>query len=181
MLSTRTLLLLAMVASAIVPSCAVSVARAIAEKEAEQGAVTAIEAAGGEVIWLSYSPIDWLWIALVGDDPYMRVGFVCFHEQRLTDEGLKQLVEKDLPRCTQLSNLSFDGETRLTVRGLKQLSRVPQLKCVGINDMPLDDAAVVELSSLKQVEELTLRGTNVTPAGIRKLQIALPRCWIDVE
>jgi hypothetical protein len=169
------------VGSVALNCCCISLQRAIAERAEERRAVEEIAKAGGEVMLLSYSPLDWLWMALLGDDPYMRVGWVGFVEGRLTDDLLKRLAERHLKVCQQLRSVSIQGASRLTGQGLKHLSRVPQIEEVCVCDVPLGDADLRELQSLTQVRMLTLKKTKVTRAGARQLQTSLPGCVLTVE
>ncbi len=180
MLRVGTLLFLA-IGSVTLYHEAYSLQMALAQRRQEQESVKEISTAGGEVILVSYSLLDGLWIALLGDDPYMRIGVVIFQETRLTDDGMQRLAQQYLQRCEELSSVSICRENHLTGKGLSHLSRIPQLQEVRVCEVPLGDADLQELRDLKQVRMLTLKRTNVTTAGAKQLQKALPNCLILLE
>ena len=57
------------------------------------------------------------------------------------------------------------------------------------NDDPVDpvdglfrtDATIPALAQLRELREVEMWDTKITPAGVRKLQAALPECYINIE
>lgn len=74
-----------------------------------------------------------------------------------------------------------EGELALVARHLAEDSRhletLPNLR-LNLRRVPIDDDDLQYLKALTNLEELDLRGTKVTDAGVRKLQQALPNCEI---
>jgi outer membrane lipoprotein-sorting protein len=90
----------------------------------------------------------------------------------LTDVGLKHYLAAVEPPTT----LNLRG-TRVTDAGLKELAGLKTLKKL---DLPtqVTDAGLKELAGLKSLQLLNLEGTDVTDAGVERLQKALPGCKI---
>jgi hypothetical protein len=62
---------------------------------------------------------------------------------------------------------------------LKELKKLKQLTTPVLGQTAVTDAGLKELKELKQMEEMILTACeNVTDAGVRHLQEALPKCKI---
>ena len=55
---------------------------------------------------------------------------------------------------------------------------LPNLRVLNLRRLPIDDDDLQYLQALTDLEELDLRGTQVTEEGVKKLQRALPNCEI---
>ena len=91
----------------------------------------------------------------------------------VTDAGLVHLAG-----LTQLEWLDL-YDTRVTGTGLVHFQGLSQLKKLRLNGTQITDAELVHLQGLSQLNELDLSRTQVTDAGVRQLQKALPKCWIE--
>jgi hypothetical protein len=56
---------------------------------------------------------------------------------------------------------------------------LPNLRVLNLRRLPIDDDDLQYLQALTDLEELDLRGTQVTEEGVKKLQEALPDCKIE--
>ena len=114
----------------------------------------------------------------------------------ITDDGLVQLKSLQKLEVLELNN------TKITDKGLKHLSALTTLKHLSLADVvaygtffgsgsreetdhvvyvvpQITDAGLMYLESLKNLESLDLAGTQVTEAGVMRLQQALPNCNIS--
>jgi hypothetical protein len=67
----------------------------------------------------------------------------------------------------------------VTDKGLKDLNQLKGLATLGLGRTEVTDMGLKELNELKQLKELILVGCmNVTDAGVKELQKALPECKI---
>ena len=67
-------------------------------------------------------------------------------------------------------------ETRITDAGLVYLKGLTNLEVgLGLNHTAITDVGLEHLKDLKKLKQLSLRGTNVTDAGVRKLKLSLPQ------
>jgi len=94
-------------------------------------------------------------------------------ENNIGDEGLKHLGNiKSLKKLLLMEN-------RFTAAGLQHLAGHKGLAHLDLRwNKQLDDTAIPYLVQLKHVKELTLFQTSVSPAGIKRIQEALPACKI---
>jgi hypothetical protein len=114
----------------------------------------------------------------------------------VTDDGLKELT-----RMKQLETLNLGG-TQVTDVGLPDLARMTQLRSLDLSVTEVTDAGLEHLKGLTNLDVLSLWGTKVTDAGlvhlkglsglrllnlwktqvtvegVKKLQEALPDCYI---
>lgn len=92
----------------------------------------------------------------------------------LTASAVETLVS-----LTDLTALTLRG-TGLTDRGLSPLARLPALTRLDLSDNPeVSDAGLEPLMSMRHLVTLDLRNTQVTAAGMDRLQKALPGCRIQ--
>lgn len=74
------------------------------------------------------------------------------------------------------------NETNVTANGLRFLRPLGVLRSLKLQDIPgIDDQALPDLSAMRSLTHLYLRGTHVTPEGVRRLKAALPPCTIDID
>jgi hypothetical protein len=62
---------------------------------------------------------------------------------------------------------------------LRALKDLPGLRALCLSYMPVDDSDLDYIIPLKQLRQVELTGTEVTDAGVAKLQQALPNCKIS--
>jgi len=116
---------------------------------------------------------------------------------KVTDAGFKKLSES--PAAAKYTSLAitsseitnaaltylkpFDSLTvlelagsKVTDAGVSALLELPTLTWLDLSHTALTDEALLALAGLKNLKTLNLRDTRVTPAGVRKLWIALPGC-----
>jgi hypothetical protein len=91
---------------------------------------------------------------------------------RVTDAGLIHLQE-----VKQLESLWL-AKTHITDAGLVHLLPLSRLKCLFLENTTVTDAGLVHLQGMHQLQGLGLDNTKVTDEGVRKLQQALPKCYI---
>ncbi len=92
----------------------------------------------------------------------------------LTDAALAELA-----RCSRLTTLNLATCPAITVERIAQVRSLPQLRRLDLRKTNLDDQVVEVLAPAKQLRVIRLAGTQVTEAGARRLQQALPQTWID--
>ena|SRR5687768_553150 len=98
---------------------------------------------------------------------------VLLDNPELTDDDLQGLKNAPLTR-----SLTIVG-SRITDKGLVHLRNLRQLELLDLKKNPqITDAGLVHLEELENLEKLILIGTSVTPAGVKKLQRALPNTKI---
>ncbi len=94
------------------------------------------------------------------------------------------ITDACLPALTGMSNLSFLdlGQTRITDAGLAQLARIRSLsdRTLANDEKSAGNVAGLQLGGSRrpQLPALVLDNTPTTPAGVLKLQEALPDCNI---
>jgi hypothetical protein len=92
---------------------------------------------------------------------------------QITDAGLQHL--KGL---TQLKTLFLSGR-KVTDAGLEHLRGLTQLQQLNLYDTQVTDAGLSHLKGLTQLQTLFLGGTKVTDEGVKRLEQALPNCFIS--
>ena len=98
---------------------------------------------------------------------------VLLDNPELTDDDLQGLKNAPLTR-----SLTIVG-SRITDKGLVYLKNLRQLELLDLKKNPqITDAGLEHLEELKNLEKLILIGTSVTPAGVKRLQQALPNTKI---
>jgi hypothetical protein len=150
------------IVATLVGCCLVAIGVKVVEGRRQQTAVVALQQLGGEVyydyefnsqgLYLANSTLpepEWL-RALLGDDFFRNVHWISLGGQLVTDTGLQ-----NLQGLSRLEWLSLNNAPAVTYAGLEQLR------------------------ALNQLDELYLYGTQVTAAGVARLQRALPRCDIQ--
>lgn len=97
-------------------------------------------------------------------------------QTNVTDKGVAALAEMQLDN---LKTLYLAG-TKITDSGMSSLVRLKQLAKLDISECPgITDAAVEPLMACKALEELTVRGTQMSEKGLQALSSALPNCLIE--
>ena len=61
---------------------------------------------------------------------------------------------------------------------MKHLAALPKLTQLRLVGADVTDAAIPDLKKLVLLTDLDLKGTKVSPAGVKELAAALPNCWI---
>ena len=101
-----------------------------------------------------------------------------FPENDLADAAMAHICKIKTLKELQLM------ECNITNAGLKHLANLPELTSLDLGFCNfIDDAGLVEVEKLTKLQQLGLRGKKlkVTPAGIAKLQKALPNCKITTS
>ena len=97
---------------------------------------------------------------------------LCLNGTKVSDAGLEHLTG-----LTQLQDL-YLGDTKVNDAGLQYLKGLTQLQSLSLANTKVSDAGLQYLKGLTQLKHLDLGGTKVSDAGVKKLQQALPNCWI---
>lgn len=129
------------------------------------------------------------------DDQKQVVG-VNFGERRIADadlahlKGLTHLRELDLTRTPitsaglvhvkELKSLRklYLTDTRVDDAGIAHLQGLKSLELLGLSGTRVGDPAVDQLCELGALKTLFCIGTKISPAGVQKLQKALPKCEV---
>jgi Leucine-rich repeat (LRR) protein len=91
----------------------------------------------------------------------------------ITDDGLYQL--RQLPKLRLLSL----KKTEITDAGLRHLQKLPNLTELNLEDTTVTDDGLDALAQMGRLKQIDLWGAaDVTTAGLRRLQKALPNCEI---
>ena len=91
----------------------------------------------------------------------------------VTEEGARYLS-----RFRALRRLNLDGSQAIGDAAVKQLSRLPDLRYLNLSRSPVTDASLTDLAQLQRLEHLDVEVTQITVAGVRRLEKALPECEI---
>ncbi|MFI5380903.1 MAG: leucine-rich repeat domain-containing protein [Tepidisphaerales bacterium] len=89
-----------------------------------------------------------------------------------------QITDAGLAHLGKLNVLMLSG-TRITDVGLLRLKELRGLQRLDVDDTQITDTGLIHLEELKKLREVRLWRTNVTAAGVAKLQSALPKAHID--
>jgi hypothetical protein len=128
---------------------------------------------------------------------FADIRWVIFNDRQITDAGLDRLKSmtglqmlwlinikftdaglEHLQGLTQLQYLRLDY-TQVTGVGLKNLKGLTHLRFLCLANSQVTDQGLEQAKGLTQLQELILDGTQVTDTGVKKLQQALPNCWIS--
>jgi len=167
----------------------------------QQQAVEAILAAGGVVNYehqLDRSdPPGPVWLRqLIGDEYFFSVNFVSFHKGEVDDATMAAVS-----RLTGLTNLLLQGanitdaqlvhlkgltnliqldlsKTQVTDVGMVHLKSMTNLGVLKLISTKITNSGLMHLKGLTNLKDLRLYNTQVTDEGIKKLQQALPNCYI---
>ncbi len=96
-------------------------------------------------------------------------------ESRITDDGIKELVEV----CPNLEALNVFSAS-VTDASLGQLTRLRKLRSMQLNDMPITDQGIQQLGRCPALEYLWLQRTKVTELGVSELRMSHPRINANV-
>jgi internalin A len=92
---------------------------------------------------------------------------------RMTDAGLDHLAS-----LTSLWRLRLD-RSAITDAGLTRLKALKTLETLSLNETELTDSSVKTLAGFQSLNSLNLDRTGISPAGIERLQQALPKARIS--
>jgi hypothetical protein len=112
-------------------------------------------------------------LAHIGGLRTLRV--LCLNNTQITDAGLEHIKGLSQLRVLWLTN------TQVTDAGLKHLKGLKQLTLLGLYGTHIGDAGLDHLKGLGRLERLFLARTRVTDDGVKKLQRALPNCYIPPD
>ena len=71
--------------------------------------------------------------------------------------------------------------TKISDDGLKQLASLEQLETLDLASTNITDAGLDHLVGLKKLKRLNVEGSDVTLAGMKKLRVALPDLFVQLE
>lgn len=91
------------------------------------------------------------------------------------DDDLRSLSD-----CIRLRFISTPGSSAVGATGLKHLACCTSLETLSMSCLSSDDELQV-LTELRNLKRLDIRGPNLTPDGIDRLKLALPKCVIDAR
>jgi serine/threonine protein kinase/Leucine-rich repeat (LRR) protein len=93
-------------------------------------------------------------------EPFVLTGVQIRNNEKVTDEGLRNLKDCHTIRAINVSN------TPITDAGLAHLKDLKNLELLWASATGITDAGLVHLQNAKQLTELNLAQTNVTDAGL---------------
>jgi FKBP-type peptidyl-prolyl cis-trans isomerase FklB len=102
-----------------------------------------------------------------------KLKYLGLYDCQVTDAGLEHL--KGLTSLEAL-NLSYD--TKVTGKGLVHLKDLTKLQTLNLHNSKVTDSGLKHVQKLTSLKALDLNGTEVTDAGVKNLQAALPECQI---
>ncbi|HUG93619.1 MAG TPA: hypothetical protein VML55_22455 [Planctomycetaceae bacterium] len=97
-----------------------------------------------------------------------RLKYLCLQSNPITDAGLEHVARLDGVEALYLSS------TKISDRGVETLRRHAELKVLWLNYTAVGDGSIDTLSELRQLKHLRITGTRITPAGLERLERALP-------
>ena len=139
-----------------------------AEQDQQRKAMAEIQARGAETSVTFDS-----WAEAIALGGRKAENFVSFDIIQLTNDDLKLLEHAPLTRSLVVVGSQITDEGLAHLKNLKRLEFLDLKKNKG-----LTDAGLIHLEELTNLKELILIGTQVTPAGIQKLQQKLPHTKI---
>jgi len=95
--------------------------------------------------------------------------------REITDAGLV-----DLHQLPELGILNLSG-TQVTSAGMKEVARCPKVWLLALRDTAIDDAAIEYFLKIKTLKSLELKGSKISPEGLKRLQVGLPGCKVTPE
>ena len=102
---------------------------------------------------------------------------------QIIEGAIREVIDKPKGKLTkadlaEVEELSLEG-TEITDEGLKELVKLKKLtELILFGCKQITDAGLKELARLTHLDVLWLSETQVTKAGVVKLQKALPKCRI---
>jgi len=138
------------------------------EQEQQRQAMAEIQAQVASTSVTFYS-----WAEAVALQGRKADNVVILDNPQLTDDDLKALDYAPLTRSLYLVGSQITDDGLVHLKNLKQLEQLDLKK-----NKRLTDAGLVHLEGLKNLKMLILIGTQVTPAGVKKLQQKLPNTKI---
>ncbi len=113
--------------------------------------------------------------AILAADDQGRIRSVRLSRTAVTDAGLVHLGN-----LAELKAVYLD-DTQITDAGLRHVAELAGLKTLSVNYTRVGDAALEHLKGLGQLGSFELLETDVTAAGLRKLEKALPQMQTTVD
>ncbi len=98
---------------------------------------------------------------------------VILNDTQITNDDLKALENAPITRSLSIAGSQITDDGLVHLKNLKQLEYLDLKK-----NTRLTDAGLTHLEELKSLKQLILIGTQVTPAGVQKLQQKLPNTKI---
>ncbi len=121
----------------------------------------------------------------LNDADLVRIGKSAFESLEVLWLGYNAGIDDDgiehLTGLKKLQSLNVAG-TSITDAGLVHLVGLSQLQELALQDTSITDGGLATLANLQNLKALHLSGCkNITAEGVRKLQAALPKCWIGCD
>jgi len=107
-------------------------------------------------------------------------GVLYIAEVRIPQGPFGEAELEHLKGLTKIEYLSL-SYTQVTDAGLVHLGGLTNLKWLNLSHTQVTDAGLVHLKGLTNLEFLHLSYTQVTDEGVKKLQEALPNCYIHIR
>lgn len=92
----------------------------------------------------------------------------------VSNENLKTVGELKKLKALNISNTKKFGD-----EGMKYLGKLPAIEFIHLQSTAISDEGLSHLAGLKTLTRVLVTGRNVTPAGVEKLQRALPKCQVN--
>ena len=148
--------------------------------ETHEQAIAAIEELGGEVTLSPNRPVVSVNFnrTKVTDEELLHLKALAslqtlwLQNTNITDAGLVHLKA-----LTSLRVLNLAG-TKVTDSGLEYLKGLTSLRVLNLAGTNVTDSGLVHLKGLTSLQKLWLYDTNITHEGVKRLQTALPNCYI---
>lgn len=96
---------------------------------------------------------------------------------RLYGKGVTDAEMEHVASLSGLELLSLNN-TRVTDHGLTRLSTLRGLKWLAVSGYAITDESLPTLTRMRSLQWLMLDQTRISPAGVKKLQKALPACTV---
>ena len=98
---------------------------------------------------------------------------IALSDTTFSRKGLEEIIQ--IPRLHSLTV----ANTRLVDADIPLMAKIPNLVELVLDQLPLTDACVDDLISLKRMQNLSVKETRISPAGMARLRSGLPQSRIS--